>query len=175
MPTAELALLDTERAALLAAAESVPARDRERRPSPDSWSVAEILEHLATVEQSVAKLIATRGREPVPAQSEPAVPLDETRIARLRNRARRIDVPDRMRPIGTMDAAAAMHALAVSRAALLDAIGNADPVALEQRSYVHAVVGRIVLRDWIAFVAHHEARHADQIHELATALGNPRT
>jgi DinB superfamily len=171
MPTAELALLDTERAALLAEVERVPAADRERRPLPDSWSVAEILEHLATVEHSVATLIATRGREPVPAQSEPAVPLDEARVARLRNRTRRIDVPDRMRPAGTIDAAAAIQALATSRAALLDAIKNADPVALEQRSYVHAVVGRIVLRDWIAFIAHHEARHADQIHEIAVALG----
>lgn len=174
MPTAELALLDTERAALLAAVEHVAASDRERRPSPDSWSVAEILEHLATVEHSVAKLIATRGREPVPEQSEPAVPLDDARVARLRNRARRIDVPDRMRPVGTMDAAAAAQALVVSRAALLDAISHADPVALEQRSYVHAIVGRIVLRDWIAFIAHHEARHADQIREIA-ALGGAQT
>jgi hypothetical protein len=175
MPTAQLALLDTERTALLAAVERVAAADRERRPTPDSWSVAEILEHLATVEQSVAKLIATRGREPVPEQGEPAVPLDEARVARLRNRARRIDVPDRMRPMGTMDAAEAVQALSASRAALLDAVRNADPVALEQRSYVHAIVGRIVLRDWIAFVAHHEARHADQIREIAAALGGAQT
>jgi hypothetical protein len=175
MPTAELVLLDTERSALLAAVERVAAADRERRPSPDSWSVAEIIEHLATVEQSVAKLIATRGREPVPQQAEPAVPLDEARAARLRNRTRRIDVPDRMRPIGAMGAAAALEALAASRKALLDAVETADPLALEQRSYVHAVVGRIVLRDWIAFIAHHEARHADQIREIAATLGGAHT
>src|SRR6185295_10559389 len=35
MPTAELALLDTERAALLAAVESIPAADRERRPAAE--------------------------------------------------------------------------------------------------------------------------------------------
>jgi hypothetical protein len=170
MPTAQLALLDAERTALLAAVERVAAPDRDRRPSPGSWSVAEILEHLATVEQSVAKLIATRGREPVPEHGEPAVPLDEARVARLRGRTRRIDVPDRMRPTGTMNAAAAVQALSASRAALLDAVGHADPVALAQRSYVHAIVGRIVLRDWIAFVAHHEARHAEQIDEIAAAL-----
>src|SRR5262245_18220210 len=171
MPTAQLALLDAERTALLAAVERVTASDRERRPAPDQWSVAEILEHLATVEQSVAKLIATRGREPVPEHAEPAVALDEARVARLRGRERRINVPDRMRPSGTLPAEAAIQALGASRAALLDAVNAADPVALEQRSYVHAVVGRIVLRDWIAFVAHHEARHTDQIHEIAAALG----
>ena len=167
MPTAQLELLDTERRALLAAVERVAAADRDRRPAPDTWSVAEILEHLATVERSVARLIATRGREPLPDDAEPPVPLDDARIARLRSRQRRIDVPDRMRPSGTLTAAAAMQALDASRSALLDAVKNADPVALDRRSYVHGVIGRIVLRDWIAFVAHHEARHAQQIHEIA--------
>jgi hypothetical protein len=170
MSTAQLQLLDTERRGLLAAVQRVPDADRDRRPAPETWSVAEILEHLATVEQSVATLIATRGREPVPENAAPPVPLDEARVARLRGRERRIDVPDRMRPSGTMTAAAAMHALTASRTALVDAVRNADPVALDRRSYVHAIVGRIVLRDWIAFVAHHEARHADQIDEIAAVL-----
>jgi DinB family protein len=173
MSTAQLELLDTERRGLLAAVEQVAVADRSRRPAFDKWSVAEILEHLATVEQSVAKLIATRGREPLPENAEAPVPLDEARVARLRGRGRRIEVPDRMRPSGTMTAAAAIEALGASRTALLDAVKNADPVALAQRSYVHAIVGRIVLCDWIAFVAHHEARHADQIREIATALSGP--
>jgi uncharacterized damage-inducible protein DinB len=172
MSTAQIELLNTERRGLLAAVERVAVADRDRRPAADKWSVAEILEHLATVEQSVAKLIATRGREPLPENAEAPVPLDAARVARLRGRQSRIEVPDRMRPSGTMTAAAAMGALAASRAALLDAVTNADPAALAQRSYVHAVVGRIVLRDWIAFVAHHEARHTEQIHEIAAALGS---
>jgi hypothetical protein len=167
MVTTELALLDTERRALLEAVESVAVHARDRRPSADAWSVAEILEHLATVEQSVATLIATRGREPVPTNVEPSVPLDEARVTRLRSRERRIDVPDRLRPRGSMTTADAVQALGASRQALLNAISQADPVALAQRSYVHAIVGRIVLRDWIAFVAHHEARHADQIRDIA--------
>lgn len=175
MSTEQLELLDTERRALLAAVDRVAATDRNRRPAPDAWSVAEILEHLATVEESVAKLIATRGREPLPDNAEPPVPLDQARVARLRGRERRIDVPDRMRPSGTMTADTAMQALTASRMALLDAVKHADPVALARRSYVHAIVGRIVLRDWIAFVAHHEARHAEQIHEIAKTLGGVKT
>ena len=165
--TPQLELIDLERRRLLAAVERVPAADRDRRPAADRWSVAEILEHLATVERSVTHLIATRGREPLPEHAPPAVPLDDARVTRLRGRERRIDVPDRMRPSGTMTAEAAVQALGVSRAALLDAVKHANPDALEHRSYVHAVVGRLVLRDWIAFVAHHEARHASQIDEIA--------
>lgn len=161
-----------ERRELLAAVERVVVGDRSRRPSADRWSVAEILEHLAIVEQSVATLIATRGRQPLPDGGEPTVPLDDARVARLRGRERRIEVPDRMRPRGTLTVDAAVQALGASRAALLDAVQRADPAALAQRSYVHPIVGRIVLRDWIAFVAHHEARHAEQIREIANTFSD---
>ena len=162
-----LALLDADRRGLLAAAQRLSEADRERRPAEGGWSVAEILEHLASVEQSVAKLIAIRGREPVPPGQAPPVAMASERLAGLRVRTRRIEVPDAMRPSGTMTAAAAIEALAVSRAALLDAASAADPVALAQRTYHHRELGRLTLRDWLAFVAHHEARHAAQIDEIA--------
>jgi uncharacterized damage-inducible protein DinB len=165
-----LALLDADRRALLAAVERLSEADRERRPAEDRWSAAEILEHLASVEHSVATLIATRGRQPVPPDQAPPVPEAAERLAKMRVRERRIDVPDRLRPKGTMSAADAVAALAVSRAALLDAAKAADPVALEQRTYHHAVIGRLTLRDWLAFVAHHEARHAAQIDEIVAVF-----
>jgi len=35
---------------------------------------------------------------------------------------------------------------------------------------VHPVLGRLTLRGWFEFVAHHEARHAEQIAEIVGAL-----
>ena len=165
-----LALLDSDRRGLLASVERLSEADRERRPADDRWSASEILEHLASVEQSVAKLIAIRGREPVPPDQAPPVAMAAERMAQIRVRDRRIDVPDALRPKGTMTAAAAIEALTVSRAALLDAARAADPVALEHRTYQHRELGRLTLRDWLAFVAHHEARHAAQIDEIAAAF-----
>lgn len=170
MPVDTTTLLEAERRALLAAVDRVAPPDRDRRPAPGQWSVAEILEHLARVEQAVAALVATRGREPLPAAVEPPVPEASERVAGLRARGRRIDAPDALRPSGTVSAVDAMAALAASRQALLAAARDADPVALEQRTYHHAVLGRLTLRDWLAFVAHHEARHAAQIDEVAAAL-----
>jgi len=115
-------------------------------------------------------LIAIRAREPVPPNQPPPVPMAAERMAQLRVRGKRIDVPDALRPKGTMTAPAAVAALGASRAALLDAARAADPVALEHRTYHHAVIGRLTLRDWLAFVAHHEARHAAQIDEIAAAF-----
>ena len=39
---------------------SVPAELRERKPAPDRWSVAEVIEHLAMIEQRVAALLTKR-------------------------------------------------------------------------------------------------------------------
>jgi hypothetical protein len=165
-----IALLQQERDALLAAVQRVAPADRGRRPAPDRWSVAEILEHLVKVERSVAMLVATRGREPLPPTMEPPVPDAAARVAGLRGRERKVDVPDAMRPSGAVSADEALEALAASRRALLDAAAAAEPAALEHRTYHHAILGRLTLRDWLAFVAHHEARHAAQIDEVAAAL-----
>jgi uncharacterized damage-inducible protein DinB len=164
------ALLETERRALLAAVDRVAPADRGRQPAPGRWSVAEILEHLSNVERAVATLIATRGREPLPTVVEPPVPEAAECVAGLRLRERRIDAPDALRPSGVLSADDALAALAASRCALLDAVRAAHPVALHRRTYYHAVLGRLTLRDWLAFVAHHEARHAAQIDEVAAAL-----
>src|SRR5690349_15847723 len=53
-----LAYADAQRAVLLAAVESVPAPLRDQRPAPDSWSVAEILEHLHLAEQGIAWIVS---------------------------------------------------------------------------------------------------------------------
>jgi uncharacterized damage-inducible protein DinB len=165
-----LALLDTEREGLLAAVHRVPEDLRDRRPAAMRWSIAEVLEHLATVERGIAKLIATRGRQPSAPDAPAAVPLDAERVARLRNRGERIEAPERVRPTGKVAAAEALTALSAARAALRQAVADADPVLLERNTHPHAVLGPLCLRDWAQFVAHHEARHAAQILEIAEAL-----
>ena len=168
-----LDLLAAERAALVAAVERVPEAERSRRPAPDRWSIAEVIEHLARVVGGVAKLLAMRGRESPPALDEAAraaVQLDAARIARLRNRAERIEAPPRIHPTGTVSVSDAMLALEASRAALIAAFTAADPASLDTVSHAHAVLGTLSLRGWVAFVAHHEARHAEQISEIAATL-----
>ena len=44
-------------------------------------------------------------------------------------------------------------------------------MALDAQTYVHQTLGRLTLRAWTELVAHHEARHAEQIREAAEALG----
>jgi hypothetical protein len=169
-----LALLDTERRMLLATASAVPPRFRERRPATGRWSVAEVIDHLARVEEGVATLLAARGA------TAPAAPADEAvlaaaqltpeRIANLRNRRMLFEAPERVRPGAEPDFDTAVQRVARAREALLAALGACDPVALRQVTYVHPALGRLTLEGWVESVAHHEARHAAQITEIAEAL-----
>ncbi len=165
-----LALLDTERAALLASVDRVATHDRDRRPGTDRWSVAEVLEHLATVERGIVKLITLRGRDQPTAETEAAQPLDEGRISHLRSRTERRTAPERVKPSGTVSAEDALRTLGETRASLRDAAVAADPASLDACTHKHPVLGTLTLRDWIHFVAHHEARHCEQIGEIADSL-----
>jgi hypothetical protein len=169
--TAVLELLDRERAALLACVDRVPAPLRVRRPTPERWSVMEVLEHLARVERGVAKLLAIRGQEQAPAAvALDDAQLDAARIARLRSRSERIEAPSRIQPEGALGPAETMQALADSRSALRAALQAAHPAALDGVTHTHPILGVLTLRGWACFVAHHEARHAAQVEEIAEAL-----
>ena len=170
-----LELLETERAALLATIDRTPESLRARRPASDRWSMVEVLEHLARVEAGVARLLTVRGRAapaPSPEGVDPSdAQLDAARIARLRDRAERLEAPERIRPAGTSDPAEALRALAAARTELVAAFHAADPGALDGAVHTHPVLGPLTLRSWAEFVAHHEARHASQVREIAAALG----
>lgn len=163
-------LLAEHRAALLDTLARIPEDQRGRRPAPERWSAAEILEHLAHVESGMARLIELRGREPVPPDA--ATPPEAQRAipalaATMRNRAVRVEAPERLRPAGTLTAAQALARLEEKRAKLLAALAAADPRSLDYVVHEHPVLGLLTLRAFVAVVAFHEGRHTEQLREIA--------
>lgn len=173
---AELAeYVDAQRAALMAAADSVPTDRWTTAPNAGTWSVAELLEHLYKVEHSCARVIAKRAA----VAREAGHPLEVATSSKLGalddrgllDRSARITAPERVAPTGTLGAVEARAAVERSRAELHAAIATADGLALESVREVHARFGEIDLYQWILFVGQHEARHAQQMTEIAAQLG----
>src|SRR5215207_5329643 len=52
--------LDANRVVLRAAVDGVPLELREKRPAPERWSVAEVIEHLTRVEEGLTRLLGMR-------------------------------------------------------------------------------------------------------------------
>jgi hypothetical protein len=170
-----LEYLDTTRSELSKAVEDVSAARREERPGPDRWSVAEVLDHLSILEGRVAQLVSGRlaaaraaGLGP---ELETSSVLDTVDRARILDRSRRATAPDFVRPQSACDATAAWAALQQTRAELRAAVVANDGFALSEVKHEHPVLGLINLYQWLVFVGAHEARHTDQIREIALELG----
>jgi hypothetical protein len=164
-----LALLDRERSALLAQVARVPGARQTQRPTPDRWSVTDVLEHITRIDLGVGKLFALKGAGPATATAEQLAEaqLTRERVNRVRNRLERVEAPERVRPTGTLSPEVALANLASARTALKAAYLAANPAALDGVVHPHPVIGLLTLRAWIEMTAHHDARHAQQIAELA--------
>lgn len=175
--TAELlAHLAVHRETLQQALAAAPVELRGMRPAPERWSVAEVLEHLATVEAQVVALLRrgvqqARADGPLPplATATPVVPTIDG--ARLLDRERRIPAGAGVLPARGLDADAAWAELAASRDRLVRLLHDVDGQCTDAIHAPHFVLGTLTFAQWIVFLGFHEARHAAQIATTVAALG----
>jgi DinB superfamily len=165
--------LDDNRRVLRAAVDIVPIPDRERRPSPDRWSVAEVVEHLAIVEGRVTARL-TEALEAAPPAALPAghvlPPVDRSFLDRVGDRTNRFKTGAPSEPRGAMDAEAAWAAAASSREAFRRLLERADGLDVGGIVLPHPAFGPLTFYQWAVFLSGHDARHAEQIREIAALL-----
>ena len=166
--------LDANRAELCAAVDAVPSQLREKRPTPDRWSVAEVLEHLVRVESGLTKLLTGRLAEARAAgqlAEEPDTsPVASSYHGLMLDRSRLIVAGERVIPRGEMDSPSALVALTESRSKLRELIAAHDGLSIAVVSLPHPVFGPIDGYQWFLFIGSHEARHAAQIREIGAQL-----
>ena len=169
-----VAHLDTNRAQLWLAVEAVAPPDRERRPSPDRWSVAEVLEHLAIVENRVTTRLgdafeAARAAGMTPDEETSSV-VDPSFLKRAHDRSRRFKTGEHAEPHGGITASEAWTKLEDSRQAFLNLLERADGLAVSGIAAPHPAFGTLTFHQWAVFLGAHDARHAAQIREMADQL-----
>lgn len=167
--------LGEHRRGVYEAVAAVPASLRDRKPAPDRWSVAEVVEHLAIIGQRVAALLSKRVMEAraigvgpdfqtssvVSSYPDPAAVVDRTV---------RVTSPSLVQPTGTLDAAAGTRALVQAHAAMISSLQNANGVSLESLMQTHPVFGPLNLYHFIVALGLHDQRHAAQIREIGESL-----
>ena len=166
--------LDRHRAGLAAAIASVAPSAYTRRPAADSWSVAEVVEHLGLVETRLAGVFAdrladarTRGLGPE-TDSTPVLPtLDD---AALLDRGRPLAAGEAVQPRAGLSVPEAWSVLERARAQLRQTVAAADGLALGEVYSPHPRLGSLNLYQWLIFIGSHEGRHAAQIREIASRL-----
>ena len=163
-----------QRVALFDAVCLIPEPLRDRRADAETWSAAEVLEHLHRVENGIARLLS-RSLERAKAdglesESEVGSVMASLDALRVTDRSRRISAPEPVMPRGELSSAQAMVALTESRQALISALREADGLALGQVTRAHPTLGPLNLYQWVLFVGQHEARHVGQLQDIARQL-----
>lgn len=169
--------LDRQRDVLRVAFDGVPPPLRDRVPAPGRWSTAGVIEHLAIVEEGVAKRLAARIAEARAESLGPETTTDPVLptldIAHLLDRTTRFTAREALLPTG-LRADAAWAALEHAGDAVRETLKANDGLALGAVSMPHPRFGPTPLYYFFAFVGAHEARHAAQIREIVDRFAAAR-
>ena len=145
------------------------------KPAPTRWSIAEVSEHLALVEQGIGGMVKS-GVKPIPAFSADSAAKLEAAVRDLYgNRTRKMNSPEGFVPTGQWATQAElMSAYDGARRSNLEYVRTTrDPV--RARGVDHAAFGGpIDAAHWLVVIGAHMERHLQQIEEVKRAEGYPR-
>jgi uncharacterized damage-inducible protein DinB len=168
--------------------ETLSEAQQTSRPTEDCWSVAEIIEHLSMVEQSMVRLIGmllnkaesasaeqasaqTSNDSQTTAANAGARPFKPFTLDELfeKIRDKKLTAPEQARPSGQASLADALARLQGTRATVESFRPRLEAADLEAATYPHPAFGELNASQWLAFIGHHEARHLQQIERLLDA------
>lgn len=162
-------LIATERE-LIDAVQSLTPAQRDAPSDNDRWTSAQIVEHIAVVEDGVGRLVSNMIKKIAESgvretQETPLLPsmekfsIDVPRV--------RIAAPERVQPRESLPIAESFARLAVARARMIDAFARASGLALESESAPHPLAGPLNTYQWGLMTGLHTRRHIPQIREMA--------
>jgi uncharacterized damage-inducible protein DinB len=135
------------------------------KPAPDRWSVAEVVEHLALVEEMLTNnILANIDKAPPPNADRDVRQIDAMIVAKVPDRSTKLRAPEMITPTGRWTPDVALQHYVDGRAQTVTALkSSAD---LRQHAISHPVLGPLDGYEWVLAVAGHSARHLQQILEV---------
>lgn len=160
------------RDALLEAVAGLSEAQLQFRPQPESWSIADCVEHLVIAEDHLFALVAQGAAKPDGVSLDPA---KDGRMARaVVDRNRKFLAPPAMRPAGRFASVAQAAAkFQNSRERVIDYARNCQD-DLRHQFTMHPLLGEIDCYRCLLLLALHPARHAAQIEEIKQHPDFPR-
>jgi hypothetical protein len=146
------------------------------KPAPDRWSVAEVAEHIAVSESTLAGLVEKQ------IMSSPAAPekraqvkgKEEIILQRMPDRSHKAQAPEFLRPTGRWATQAELtKAFEDSRKANMDYIRTTND-DLRDHFFDHPVFGTLDGYQWLLLLSSHSGRHTEQIDEVKADPNFPK-
>ncbi|MCY7377377.1 MAG: DinB family protein [Pyrinomonadaceae bacterium] len=135
-------------------------------PDGEKWTIAEIVEHIAIVQDGMSKISAKLLNEAQTTGkfSEGAANLSEnfkTKAAEAQQL--KFEAPDRVRPTGKMTIAESLAKMDETRQTLETLRPLFETVECSDFKFPHPFMGDLTAHEWLTLVGGHEARHLRQI------------
>lgn len=145
------------------------------QPSPEEWSVAQCVEHLAIVENGLLRRLQAMASDPAAPEDQLAQAAGkEDLIAKaVPSRGRRVKGPPQAMPKGdwTDPTTVLTRFIEVRERLIAYAETTSDP--LRTRQFPHFVFGPLDGFQWMIFLAAHSERHRKQLEEVKACTGFP--
>jgi DinB superfamily len=168
--------LERTQAALLNAARGLTSAQFTWKPSPDRWSVAETLEHIALVEGLFQGRLNRMSAAEASGEAAERVAGRSESVARAgRNRGTKRNAPTPAQPKGvfTTFEAFQIHFTPLRQRSIAFVQTTAAP--LHAVTEVHPALGELSGHQWLCLLAAHCERHTEQAHEVRATPGFPQS
>jgi hypothetical protein len=133
------------------------------RPNYDSWSAAEVLEHLALMEGRVHVIIGNMSSAPEAESTGKQFEMDEVILNQVPNRSTKLRAPEPVCPDGRWTGEEALQCFLTSRERTMQLL---TAPLLRGRVRPHPLFGPWDGYQWLLATGSHTARHIDQIREI---------
>jgi uncharacterized damage-inducible protein DinB len=135
------------------------------KPAPDRWSVAEVVEHIAVVEELVVtNMLGKLDQAPAGAADRDPKQVDAIVLAKMPDRSTKVQAPQQIQPTGRWTPQGALDHFLASRVQTTQ-IAKSSP-DLRGHVIAHPVFGPMDGYEWVLALAGHSERHTKQILEV---------
>lgn len=167
--------LAESRSCLLQAVEGLSAEQRTFRTAQDRWSVADCVEHITVVENSIFNTLQqVLQAPPEPAKKAGVVGQEQIILERVPSRNQRVKGPERVMPKGRwpeFDELCRQFEATRERSVRFAADTQAD---LHNHFFPHPLLGQFDCYQWLLFLGMHCERHVRQLEEVKADPAFPR-
>ncbi len=135
-------------------------------PDGEKWTIAEIIEHIAIVQDGMTKISAKLLTQAQAAgqASDGAARLSENFAAKAAEaQTLKFEAPDRVRPTGNQSVEDSLKKMDEARDELEKLRPLFESVECSDYKFPHPFMGELTAHEWLALVGGHEARHLRQI------------
>jgi len=151
------------------------------KPSPDRWSIAEILEHMVIVhERILTRVLEQLAQAPAPPTDRDSRLLDSIVLEKIPDRSIKAQAPEIIRPTGKIRPTEAVERIFSDYERLLSHVECAPDLRehiLESPPLRIVTSGAYDTMDgyqWVLTAACHDERHVRQMEEVKESEGYPR-